>query len=176
MKITFKVKSKAGIIICIVCFAIIVIVGLLNPSEEGPSIDSDKFSIDTVTEEEKLDVVCSCEGWFVSEGNWGSRSGVNDEKYKELDCDKSHYSARKATGIKTMMATLAKDCTLSFDIDSTADGDAKIIVIIDSIVVDEFDFGQKDSLTYEIEGEKTVYIKIICDNAKVNITVQRIFS
>ena len=168
--------SKIGAGIAAVFIIVIVVTSLFSPSEETIKLDFDNFSIDTVTEEQKLKVVDSMGGWFVSEGKSGQKSGIKDLEYRDFDSDRASYSASNARGLKTLSATLAKDCVLSFSIDAVSEGEAIIIVIIDNEIVDEFDFEEKNSLKYEIEGEKTVYIKILADNAKVDITVERSFS
>ena len=86
------------------------------------------------------------------------------------------YSAKKVTGIKNVSASLAKDCTLVLNIDTTLEsGNAEVVVIMDDEIVDRFNAGEQKTFEYSVSGEHKFYVRILCEEAKISITTTREF-
>lgn len=71
--------------------------------------------------------------------------------------------------------TKARDCILHIIVDSTLDaGEMKLVIVVDEkTIVEYIPVGEKVDLYYTVEGEHTYYVKALCDEAKVNVTVTR---
>ena len=97
---------------------------------------------------------------------------ANASKYE--DSDRVKFSCEKITGIKTVSVTKVEDQTLELKISSgLSDGMAKIAVIRDDLILEYIDFGEEIILSYNVAGEHTYRVKILCEDAKLEITVER---
>ena len=106
----------------------------------------------------------------------GTRSGITSMKYDDEDRDKTTYSAEKTSGIKTVSATLAVDCTLVLNIESAIEaGNAEIAVIMDGEIIERFAADTQKRLEYNVVDEHEFYVRILCESAKISITTTREF-
>ena len=151
---------------------IILLVGLLNPGGYNNSgVDASNFKISELTSEQIVNTEGECKAFMTSFKRSGSRSGFDDEVG-----DKTVYSSKKVTGIKNVSTTLAKDCTLVLNIDTTLQsGNAEVVVIMDDKIVERFNAGEQKAFEYSVSGEHKFYVRILCEEAKISITTTREF-
>ena len=163
----------------------LLIFWLLNPGDKNDEkidddteilLDLDNFVIADLTNEQIASTSGSCK---VTEPHFersGSNSGITDIKFADEDRDKTHYTAKKITGIKTVSATLVKDCTIKLDIDSEViSGNAEVVILIDDIVFERINANVDKTFKYDVVGEHTFYVRIICEDAQIDIEVEREF-
>ena len=78
--------------------------------------------------------------------------------------------------IKTVSATLVKDSIIKLKIDSTlVSGDAEVVIIANGEILERFDAGSKKSFEFSVTGESVFYVRILCENANIEITTEREF-
>ena len=161
-----------GAAIAAIGIIIVLLVGLLNPGGYNNSgVDASDFKISELTSEQIVNTEGECKAFMTSFKRSGSRSGFDDE-----DGDKTVYSAKKVTGIKNVSTTLAKDCTLVLNIDTTLEsGNAEVVVIMDDKIVERFNAGEQKTFEYSVSGEHKFYVRILCEEAKISITTTREF-
>lgn len=167
-----------GFIVCSVFLLIMIFYSCFSEKDDSKMLDLDNFKIENITEEEKKTVTDCYKGFRTKWRASGENSGFDGHKYENEDHDETRFSAKKITGIKTVNATEAENCTVNWIIGSTVSkGNAKIIIVVDSeIILKEFEFGQKINFEYKADGKHEVLVKIICEDAEVNIEVERTLS
>lgn len=164
-----------GAAIAAVGIIVILIMGLLNPGTSS-DLDLKNFKIVELTDAKIVSTDGDCTAVMTSFKRSGDRSGINSSYFMDEDGEKTEYSAKKITGIKTVSATLAKDCTLVLNIGTILDsGNAEVVVIMDDTIVDRFTAGEQKTLEYDVNGEHTFYVRILCEEAKISITTTREF-
>ncbi len=158
-----KVIKKVNIVILILFPIMLTVILIVN----GPSlvescrkrgeplpINLDEFSLDTVTEEEIINYDIS-------------RSYRKKTK-------KNFISTKEMTGIYAVSSAKAVDCTLELNISAKLNGGkAKIVVIRDNEIVEYLDFGGDVQRVYEVQGEHLYVVKLVCEQAAVEVTVTR---
>lgn len=166
-----------GAAIAAIGIIIVLLVGLLNPGGYNNSgVDASDFKISELTSEQIVNTEGECKAFMTSFKRSGSRSGISSQYFDDEDGDKTVYSAKKVTGIKNVSATLAKDCTLVLNIDTTLEsGNAEVVVIMDDKIVERFNAGEQKTFEYSVSGEHKFYIRILCEEAKISITTTREF-
>ena len=87
---------------------------------------------------------------------------------------KKRVTCKKITGILRVSATKVSDCTLTINISSKLlSGNAKIVVICDDEIINYIEFDQEITLTYDVKGEHIYSVKILAEEAKLEISVKR---
>ena len=104
----------------------------------------------------------------------GSESGIKSNKYKDIDKDRSSFKCESIKGFKSISASQAEQATVELHITSSiSSGEGKIAIIKNDQVVEYISFGENVVRSYEITEESLLIVKIICVDAKVDITVNR---
>lgn len=166
-----------GAAIMAVAILLILVIGLFNPdTSDNTDLNLKSFKISELTDETIVSVDSDFKAFMTRTGRSGSRSGIDSLYFMDVDGDKTEYSAKKITGVNTVSATLAKDCTLVLNIDTTLEaGNAEVVVIMDDKIVNRFNAGDKKVLEYKVNGEHMFYVRILCEKAKISITTTRGF-
>ena len=170
----------AGAIIMMIA----IIVAFFNPTptedDNIPRPDLDNFKIEELTNEQITKIPFYSRGYRTSEHTCGKRSGIGGSQYKyeKVDFDHYRYSAKKEVGITALNATLAENTTLTLDIKSSlGSGTAKILVIKDGTIIEDFDCGENKTFTYQVEDESIFYVKGVFENAEeLKIDIVRYFN
>ena len=140
-------------------------------------LDLDNFTIETLTNDQIVGISGDCRAVLTKWGTSGDNSGIVHSEYIKADSDKTKFSAKEITGIKTISATLAKDCTFTITIDSkVGNGKAQIVVIQDDKIIERLDATTSTTLEYIVVGEHRFYLKILCEEAQIEINTQRYIS
>lgn len=173
----FKIRN-IGVVCCALVIAIIILYSCITSDKEDNEelkLDLDSFSIESVTEEQKCKVVDSFNALLTSWSDSGKNSGVKDIEFDEEDRDKVRFSAKKITGLKTINVTLAEDKTVHWEINSSlSKGKAKIIIVMDKdVVLKECEAGENVDFTYQATGKHEFYVKILCEEAQIEIEAMR---
>ena len=156
------------IIIVVVAFVVIRILML------GNNFDESSFKISELTEGDIVSEYNSCSAWMTKLRATGNDSGVKNSRFEDVDMDKVTYSSKKITGIETVSATRIKSGSLTIGIESKlTSGNAKIVIVQDDKILEYVEFGEKKTLSFSVDGEHVVYVKILCELAEVEITVER---
>lgn len=157
---------------------------LLNPkedetadgAEEIADIDLESFSIAELTDAQIVGIDGKCRASVPKFTRSGSNSGITDVKFADEDRDTTVYSTKNIVGIKTVSATLVKDSIIKLKIDSTlVSGDAEVVIIANGEILERFDAGSKKSFEFSVTGESVFYVRILCENANIEITTEREF-
>lgn len=176
MKKIIKI-SRIAFFILLPLFLILGLIELVggNLINKDSDIDLEDFSIKELSDEDIVNGEKSRSYQTSNEYAAGTRSGVtNASKY--VDSDSVNFSCREIVGVKTVSATKAENCTLKLTISSSLnDGFARIVVIRDDEIAEYVGFGEKTTLTYEVSGEHIYRVKILCEDAKLEIKVERSF-
>lgn len=159
----------------IVLFALMTIVMLINFISTSSSVSKqlEDFSINSLSTEDIINnetssVIASSRRY---ESN--TRTGV-DGASKYEDSDLVGFKCKKITGIKRISATKVSDCTLILNISSTLlSGTAQIVIICDDEILDYVEFGQTEMFTYDVVGEHIYSVKILAEEAELEIAVER---
>ena len=169
-----------GIIIALVFLATIFISAIISSFTGGEKKDNvprpnlDNFIIEELTEEQIIKISDFNNSLLSSWKSSGKSSGIRNIKYEKQDHDKTTFTAKKTVGIKTVSATLATDCKLYINIAcEVSSGNAKIVILMDDTILECFNFGEKSSLEYDVNGKHEFYVKILCEDAEIEITVER---
>lgn len=179
-----KKTSRKILTVSIVGFLVVaVIIGitlaviyLTGNYYKAPSrLDLDSFKIEGVTDEQICDIYFDSRGTFNTVRTNGDSTGVKGNKtVKEYDRDETFYSGKKMVGIITPSATLARDCTLVITVDSKLNsGNMRIVVVMDGEIVEYVEPNVQKTLSYTVSGEHTFYVKVLCENADMEISVTR---
>ena len=156
------------IIVALVAFIVIRVIMLSN------SFDEEGFKISELTEEEIVNEPDYCRARMSKLQASGYDSGVKNDRFEEVDLDRVTYSSKRITGINTVSATRIKDATLKLYIDSElVSGNGKIVIVQDDKILEYLEFGEHKEFFVTVEGEHHVYVKILCEIAEVDVTVER---
>jgi hypothetical protein len=147
------------------------IVEVIKNRGEPLPINLDEFSLDTVTEEEIINYKIH-RAYRTKTKNYGDRTGA--DKYADKDYANNFISTHEITGIYVISTTKAVDCTLELNVSSELTGGrAKIVVIRDNEIVEYLDFGDGKQLVYDVKGEHLYVVKLVCEKAALEVTVNR---
>ena len=167
--------SKWYVFVCIGVFVLLTIIVLVNVIDHSTNVSKEleDFSIDSLSSED----ISSNEyaSVFAASRKYksGTRTGV-DGASKYEDTDKIDFKCKKITGISRVSATKVSDCTLTINVSSKLlSGNAKIVVICDDEILEYIEFGQEKILTYNVIGEHIYSIKILAEEAELEISVER---
>lgn len=171
-----KGKLPKGLsVACIAIFVLITIIGLVNVIDISSNVSQvlDNFAIDNLSLEDIIYKEFS--STFASSRKYesGTKTGV-DGASKYEDSDRIEFRCKKMTGIKRVSVTKVSDCTLTISISSKlSSGNARIVVICDDEILEYVEFGQKKTLTYDVTGEHIYFVKILAEEAELEIAVER---
>ena len=172
---SFSKASKPMLILLFVGVLVMLVIALINgfsdDVDEVPYFDLDDFTIEEITDEQIVHIGDYCTGFIVHERGTGSKTGSADLRY---DCDKYEYSSKSVSGIKNISYSGVSNATLKLSITSVLkEGEAKIVVIMDNQILEYVELGSEKQLIYEVDGKHEFYVKLICKDANVEITVSR---
>lgn len=103
-------------------------------------------------------------------------SGVS-YKYDKYDRNESYFKAEELNGIKTLSATYVADSYVILSIDSTTTSDPsklKIVVTSEDEIIGTYDVNQRHYIRLEPERSETYFVKVIGEDADVEIIVNRV--
>ena len=171
---------KIGFIIVACIMAIMLFVAgigeLVNPADEFgvEKLDLSNFSLEKITDEQIISIDSQYRAYRYKSSRKGSETGVDNRRYEDYDRDQLSFSAKKITGIHPIQATKVTDGTLRVNIESKLNsGEMKIVVIRDDEILEYLEVGRPLELNYSAEGEHTYYIKLLCKEANMSVTVTR---
>lgn len=180
-------KSKKGLwitlgIVGTIFFMIIVVAGAIlygesnNPySKLEDTNGPENTSLAYITKEAMLTDEEHGSSWFVSEGQYGEQT--NAKKYRNDDYDRIHFSAKKSSGISTKQATKIEEGTLTLKITSElTKGNAEIIIVIDGEYHSSVPLNETYTITLDDIAGKTVLVRMGCEAAEIDVTVERTIS
>ena len=166
-----------GVIVCSIAIMIMLISSFFMGADKKDNygLDEDTFSIENLTEEQKLKVSGFGTSYVTRWSDRGNSSGFVGNVYLDEDHDYTYFRAKKTTGIKTVNATEAESCSVNWKINCTvSSGKAKIIIVMDeSVILEEFEPNQPIDFTYESVGKHEFLVKTLCEDAKIEIEVNR---
>ena len=176
----FRHISKIGFIVtgCLMALMMLFsgIDGLVNPDDRPKSekLDLDNFSLETLTDEQIVLIEKQYKAYRYNSSKKGGDTDVDNFRYEDYDRDKLSFSAKKITGIHPIQATKVTDGTLRVNIETKLNsGEMKIVVIRDDEILEYLEVGRPLELNYSAEGEHTYYIKLLCKEANMSVTVTR---
>lgn len=142
-----------------------------NADTNGP----DDFSVVTIKDEEIAETNYSNSSAFlVSSFTEGSHSDVSDKRIEEVDYDKTRYTSSSLSGIYVANVTKTNSNSMSLRITSTVEsGNTEIYVFIDNTLHSKVNINETVELFLEDISDKTVYVKVACESAKISIEVER---
>ena len=151
-----------------------ILFAIFFPNDEKNKLNLDSFEINELSTAEIVDVSDDYRAVLTSWSEYGKKSGVQQSKYTKADHDRIKFSAKKITGIKTVSATLARDCKLVINIESQLkNGKAQIVVVQDDTVIEYLDASTQSTLEYNVVGQHCFYVKIICEEAQIEVDTYR---
>ena len=167
--------SKWYVFVCIgvsILLAIIVLVNVIDHSTKV-SKELEDFSIDRLSSEDISNNEYASVFAVSRKYESGTRTGANGASKYE-DTDRIDFKCKKMTGIMRVSATKSSNCTLTINVSSKLlSGKAKIVVICDDEILEYVDFGQEKTLTYDVIGEHIYSVKILAEEAELEIIVER---
>ncbi|MBR3876400.1 MAG: hypothetical protein IKJ25_06485 [Clostridia bacterium] len=167
--------TKWVIFAIILLFLVSAVIVLVNVIEHSSNISKEleSFSINNLTSEDIVEKEVSSIFAVSRKYDSNTKTGV-DGASKYEDTDHINFKCKRITGINRISATKVKDCTLTLNISSTlSSGNAKIVVICDNEILEYVEFGQDKALTYTVSGEHIYSVKILCEEAELEIDVTR---
>lgn len=134
------------------------------------------FSFETVTDDDVVEkTIATLYG--SSSKRSGKDSGAHLMGYQDVDRDRCTLSAEKAKGFYVASASKVVDAKLVLNISSEIHaGKGKIAIIQDDKILEYIDFGTSVTREYDVVGESLILVKIVCEDAKIDLTVTREFS
>ena len=146
--------------------------GTFFPEDNGIRLNN--FAISELTDEQVISVTNFSRIREEKMTTSGEASGIEDEEYKESDVDKIEFSCEKIIGIKTLQATRAENCTLVINISSEViSGNMYIVIVSNNSIVEYANVGEDVRLEYTASDAQEYYVKLLCENAKVNASIKR---
>lgn len=146
--------------------------GTFFPEDNGIRLNS--FVISELTDEQIINIADFARIRRTECKTNGEASGIENEEYKESDVDKIEFSCEKIVGIKTLQATRAENCTLVIDISSNVvSGNMNIAIVSNNSIVEYANVGEDVRLEYTVSDAQEYYVKLLCENAKVNVSIRR---
>lgn len=175
-----KIMGKSNfsmwiVIACISICALITVVIIVNAIDFSSDLSNrlENFSIANLSTEDIVNEDFSSTFALSRKYESGTKTGV-DGASKYEDSDKSEFKCKKVTGIKRVSATKASDCTLKLNISSKLiSGNAKIVIICDDEILDYVNLGQTETFTYDVVGEHIYSVKLLAEEAELEITIER---
>ena len=166
---------KWYVFMCIVLSVLLAIIVLVNVIDHSTKVSKEleDFSIDRLSSEDISNNEYASVFAVSRKYESGTRTGANGASKYE-DTDKIEFKCKKMTGIMRVSATKASNCTLTINVSSKLlSGKAKIVVICDDEILDYIEFDQERTLTYDVIGEHVYSVKILAEEAKLEIAVER---
>ena len=131
------------------------------------------FSFDTVTDEDVVEKTFA-RLYKSSEKYSGGSSGANLMGYQNVDRDRCKLTSEKVKGLYVASASKVVDAKLVLNISSEIHaGKGKIAIIQDDKILEYVDFGTSVTREYDVVGESLILVKIVCEDAKIDLTVTR---
>lgn len=141
---------------------------------DEPNFDCENFELNEVKNEQIIHISNNYNGFMSVEKHSGESSGITNTRLRDVDYTNVSFSSKEISGIKTVSATKAKDCTLVLDIDSALNfGNARLVIVKGGEIVEYIELGQKVQRTYEVSGEHVFYVKLVGKEANIEISVAR---
>ena len=136
------------------------------------------FSFDTVTDEDVVEKNFSSIYKSHIEHTSSGSSGAHLMGYeKSADSNRVRMVAESVKGFKVFSASKVVDAKLVLNISSEIHaGKGKIAIIQDDKILEYIDFGTTVTREYDVVGESLILVKIVCEDAKIDLTVTREFS
>lgn len=181
----FIKKYKYQVIVCsiiVLIFLIVVIVSLrmisLYESRVIKDINgSEDYSLAVITQDQINDThINDYHAVMVSSSYDGENSEVSDRKYKNSDYEQVNMSCKSFSGIKIFNATKTKSNSVTFEISSKVlSGNFAIMVFVDGVFYSDVTINSIEKITVNDSSDKTILIKIIGEDANIQVNVQRNF-
>ena len=176
----FVKKHKVAIIICGAVTAVVGLLAFKLVYDITSSIIPDKngdedFSVVTFTDEEIKNTVYSNYGG-IGNGQFhdGERSDIDDFLLEDVDYDMTKYMSISMNGILIVNATKTQADSMNLSITSTVEsGNTEIFVFVDNELYEEVEINSTADLLLNGIAGKTVYVKAACENANMDIEVNR---
>ena len=182
IRFTIKQISKLGFIVVSILMAIMLASALISNHITGYNqtddfgIDLKNFSISELTDQQIISVSARSSSYMGGGSKTGESTGVEGFHYSDVDKDSVRRFAKKIVGLTTLMTAKVVSGTVTFNIDAElASGVAEIVVIKDNEIVDRAPLGDM-VLTYEVSEESVFYVKLLCEDAKIDIRITRSIS
>ena len=133
------------------------------------------FSLETVTDEDALEKNIASIHKSHIEHTSCSTTGANLMGYgNDVDSNRIRMVAESVRGFKVFSASKVVDSKLVINISSEIyAGKGKIAIIQDDKLLEYVDFGTSVTREYDVVGESLILVKIICEDAKIDLTVER---
>ncbi len=134
------------------------------------------FSFETVTDEDVVEKELA--NLYKSHEEYsGEDSGAHLMGYHNVDRDRCQLTSEKVKGFYVASASKVVDAKLVLNISSEIHaGKGKIAIIQDDKILEYIDFGATVTREYDVVGESLILVKIVCEDAKIDLTVTREFS
>jgi len=176
MKIQFKITKSNVVFVLIFTVLFLSLLFFLNRmgfvANSGSGFEN--FSIDDASDKNILEKNIYYTSYRDKYNKSGERSGFSSILYENEDYDKVTYSTKNITGIKTISATLADGCTVELDINvKLSSGVAKLAIVTEDKIIDCIGIEGEASFKYTVTEANKVFVKILCEDAKIEITSVR---
>ena len=172
-------KNRFAVIAAIISFTLIVCLIVsttiyrMKTFSDSVNEALQEFSLDTVTDEEVVEKVVATMDKSRQRCS-GEASGAHFMGYRKFDYDRCQYTIEKIRGFYVVSASNVENAKIKLKISSNIyDGKGKIAIIQDKTLVEYIDFGASVTREYEVTGESLFLVKIICEDAKIDLTVER---
>lgn len=181
MKLSFSLRktSTIGFIVVLILMIAMLMPAILDGSindfisRDDHGIDLKNFAIEDLTDEQIINISAHSSKYMSGVSRSGESTGVEGRCYSEADRDNVRYHAGKAVGIDTLITGKISSGTVTFDIDvELTSGAAQIVVIKDGEIVERMAV-QDTTITYEVSEESTYIIKLLLEDAKIEINATR---
>lgn len=157
------------LVVCLVLF-----IQFSNPyhayeDTNGP----DNTSLEQITEKEIVETSSSYYGWGTVFGTYGEQTEAQNN-WKDVDYDRVRRTWKHISGVQTLQATKINEGTLRLTITSeVVKGNMEIIILVDGIYCCSVPVNGAHTITLnDIEG-KIVIVRMGCEAAEVDVTVER---
>jgi len=181
MKLSFSLRktSTIGFIVVLILMIAMLMPAILDGSindfisRDDHGIDLKNFAIEDLTDEQIINISANSSKYMSGVSRSGESTGVEGRRYSEADRDNVRYHAGKAVGIDTLITGKISSGKVTFDIDvELTSGAAQIVVIKDGEIVERM-AAQDTTITYEVSEESTYIVKLLLEDAKIEINATR---
>ena len=160
-----------------ILFSLLVVVFFVFISiftiKHDPYFSLDDFSTDTVSDELVVNTRSRCSYKRKGSFSSGFGTGVRGD-YSRYDDDQIKHTITEFTGILTVSASKVKNECLVLNISTTlSSGEAVIYIICDDTVVEIIEPNQDYKFTRRVTDEEIVIVKLVGENADLEVSVQR---
>jgi len=181
MKLSFSLRktSTIGFIVVLILMIAMLMPAILDGSindfisRDDHGIDLKNFAIEDLTDEQIINISANSSKYMSGVSRSGESTGVEGRRYSEADRDNVRYHAGKAVGIDTLITGKISSGKVTVDIDvELTSGAAQIVVIKDGEIVERM-AAQDTTITYEVSEESTYIVKLLLEDAKIEINATR---